>query len=127
MVDCDSRLVELAIDNLISNAIKFSRPGGKVHVTAQNKGEFVMTGVSDNGIGIPAEDVDRIFEKFYRAGNRGEVNAPGTGLGLAIAREVITRHGGKIWCESEAGGTKFFFLLRVAERLRLPQAQKADA
>ncbi len=124
MVECDSRLVELAADNLISNALKFSRSGGKVHVTARNKGEFVMAGVSDNGIGIPAEDIDRIFEKFYRASNRGEVNAPGTGLGLAIAREVITRHGGKIWCESSSDGTKFFFLLRVAERLRLAPDEK---
>lgn len=114
LVECDSRLVELAADNLISNGLKFTSDGGTVRIAARDKGEFIMVSVSDDGIGIPEEDIDRIFEKFYRASNRGEVNVPGTGLGLAIAREVITRHGGKIWCESKRGATTFFFLIRAA-------------
>lgn len=116
-VVCDERWIGLTLDNLVSNAIKFTRPGGQVRVEVLDKGEFVMVSVADDGIGIPAEDKDRIFEKFYRASNRAEVSAPGTGLGLAIAKEVVSKHGGKIWFESDAGrGSKFFFILKAAPR-----------
>ena len=81
--------------------------------------EFVMVSVSDDGIGIPPEDREKVFERFYRAGNRSQVNAPGTGLGLAIAREVVDKHGGKIWLESELGkGTTFHFVVPAAGRER---------
>lgn len=115
-VVCDERWITLAIDNLLSNAIKFTRPGGNVRVIAVDKGEFVMVTVADDGIGIPPEDRERIFEKFYRARNRTEVAAPGTGLGLAITREVITKHGGKVWFECDPGQTRFIFIIRAAGR-----------
>src|SRR5262249_20692505 len=79
----DARWLGLVVDNLVSNALKFTRPGGRVSVALKDKGEFLMVSVSDDGIGIPPGDRDKIFERFYRASNRGEVNAPGTGLGLA--------------------------------------------
>ena len=83
-----------------------------MRVSLQDKGEFIMVSVSDDGIGVPADDREKIFERFYRASNRSEVNAPGTGLGLAIAREVVDKHGGKIWLESEVGkGTTFHFVV----------------
>ena len=111
----DERWLHLVLDNLVSNAIKFTQPGGRVRVVARDKGEFVMVSVSDDGIGIPPEDREKVFERFYRAGNRAEVNAPGTGLGLAIAREVVDKHGGKIWLESELGkGTTFHFVVPAA-------------
>ncbi len=111
----DQRWLGLVVDNLLSNALKFTRPGGKVTVGARDKGEFLLVEVSDDGIGIPLQDREKIFERFYRASNRTEVNAPGTGLGLAIAREVVAKHGGKIWFESEADrGTTFRFVLPAA-------------
>ena len=115
----DERWLHLVLDNLISNAIKFTHPGGRVRVRVQDKGEFVMVSVSDDGIGIPLDDREKVFERFYRAGNRSEVNAPGTGLGLAIAREVVDKHGGKIWLESELGkGTTFHFVIPASGRER---------
>ncbi|MEQ1920432.1 MAG: GAF domain-containing sensor histidine kinase, partial [Elusimicrobiota bacterium] len=115
----DERWLHLVLDNLVSNAIKFTHPGGRVRVRVQDKGEFVMVSVSDDGIGIPLEDREKVFERFYRAGNRSEVNAPGTGLGLAIAREVVDKHGGKIWLESELGkGTTFHFVIPASGRER---------
>ncbi|MEK7390087.1 MAG: GAF domain-containing sensor histidine kinase [Elusimicrobiota bacterium] len=113
----DARWLGLVVDNLVSNAIKFTAPGGRIRVVFQDKGEFLMVSVSDDGIGIPSEDREKIFERFYRAGNRSEVNAPGTGLGLAIAREVIHKHGGKIWVDSQLGkGSSFHFVVPVAAR-----------
>lgn len=111
----DQRWLGLVLDNLVSNALKFTRPGGKVTVEAGDKGEFLMVAVSDDGIGVPPQDREKIFERFYRASNRGEVNAPGTGLGLAIAREVVAKHGGKIWFDSETGkGSTFRFVVPAA-------------
>ena len=111
----DQRWLGLVVDNLVSNALKFTRPGGKVVVEASDKGEFLLVAVSDDGIGVPPQDREKIFERFYRASNRAEVNAPGTGLGLAIAREVVAKHGGKIWFDSEAGrGTTFRFVVPAA-------------
>ncbi len=108
----DERWLTLVVDNLLSNALKFSREGGAVRVELAGKGDMLMVSVADDGIGIHAEDKERVFEKFYRARNRDEVAAPGTGLGLAIAKEVINKHGGKIWFDSEAGkGSKFYFVL----------------
>lgn len=115
----DARWLHLVLDNLVSNAIKFTMPGGRVRVSVKDKGAFLMVSVSDDGIGIPPDDRDKIFERFYRAANRSEVNAPGTGLGLAIAREIVDKHGGKIWLESELGkGTTFHFVVPAAGRER---------
>lgn len=111
----DERWLGLVVDNLVSNALKFTRHRGRVRLEARDKGEFLMVSVSDDGIGIPPQDHEKIFERFYRASNRAEVNAPGTGLGLAIAREVIAKHGGKIWLDSEMGkGTTFHFVVPAA-------------
>jgi len=111
----DERWLGLVVDNLVSNALKFTRPGGRVAIETRDKGEFLMVSVADDGIGIPPQDREKIFERFYRASNRGEVNAPGTGLGLAIAREVISKHGGKIWFDSELGkSTTFHFVVPAA-------------
>jgi signal transduction histidine kinase len=113
----DQRWLGLVVDNLISNALKFTPSGGRVTVAARDKGEFLMVSVADDGIGIPPQDRDKIFERFYRASNRSEVNAPGTGLGLAIAREVVAKHGGKIWFDSELGkGTTFRFVVPAARK-----------
>jgi len=113
----DERWLGLVIDNLLSNAIKFSRSGGRVRVLLAGQEEDLRFSVADEGIGIPPEDSRHIFQKFYRAGNTHEIGASGTGLGLAISREVIARHGGRVWFESEVGrGSTFFFALPAVSR-----------
>lgn len=107
----DSNWLPVALDNLVSNSLKFTEPGGSVVVSVEARGEFLLFCVSDDGIGVPAEDRERIFERFHRASNTRE-KTPGTGLGLAIAREIVTRHGGKIWCEAgKPKGTRFYFVI----------------
>jgi signal transduction histidine kinase len=113
----DAKWLRVVVDNLVSNAVKFSRPGGKVSIRLSDKGDFIEVCVADEGIGIHPEDQGRIFEKFFRARNRSELSVPGTGLGLTITREVVTRHGGRIWFVSDVGkGTQFFVTLPVARQ-----------
>jgi signal transduction histidine kinase len=110
----DAKWLGLAMDNLISNAVKVTRPGGRVAVSLACQGQTVEVCVADDGIGIHPDDQGRIFEKFFRARNRSEVSAPGTGLGLTIVKEVVSRHGGRIWFESEMGkGTSFRLTLSL--------------
>ncbi|MDT8285621.1 MAG: GAF domain-containing sensor histidine kinase [Elusimicrobiales bacterium] len=112
-VYADSRWITQVIDNLLINAIKFSRRGCTVKVTGQDKGEAVVISVEDDGPGIPEEEKKLVFEKFYRGKN--SVNqVPGTGLGLAISRSVIEKHGGRIWLEAPSGnGARFNFALPI--------------
>lgn len=102
----DPDLLERVFSNLLDNAIKFTPKGGGVSLAARQKGEALEVVVADTGIGIPKEDLPRVFERFYRADKSRR--AGGTGLGLAIAREIIVAHGGGIEVESEVGrGTCF--------------------
>lgn len=117
LIKGDDNWLRLVVDNLISNALKFTRDGGSVRLSAVDKGDFIMVCVEDNGIGIHPDDREHIFDKFYRARNSAEISAPGTGLGLAIAKQVVAKHGGRIWFESELGrGTRFFFVVGCAAR-----------
>jgi signal transduction histidine kinase len=105
------------MENLISNALKFSSDGGQVVVDVcvhNNDRQFLEVSVSDTGRGIPEEDVERIFEKFKRIEGGGKT-VRGTGLGLSIAKHIIAGHGGKIWVRSTPGqGSTFFFTLPVS-------------
>lgn len=113
----DMKWLRQAIDNLVSNAIKFTAPGGKVTISARHQGEMVRLTVEDTGMGIGQDDRDRIFERFYRARNRGSVNAPGTGLGLTIVQFIVDKHEGKVWVESELGkGSKFHCIFPIARQ-----------
>lgn len=106
------RLGQVAV-NLLHNAIKFTPQGGEVVIGAQSQGAMVHFFVQDTGIGISADDLPRIFERFYKA-DRSRSNS-GTGLGLAIARHLVEAHGGKIWVESEPGkGSTFYFSIPLA-------------
>lgn len=98
------RRLRQVISNLLSNAIKFSPQGSVVTLRAWDEPEQLIAQVIDQGIGIPVEDQDRIFEDFFRARNVGE--ATGSGLGLAIARKIVEAHGGRIWFESPHAGGK---------------------
>ncbi len=94
--------------NLIVNSIKYTSRNGKVDIKISDKGSSIVIEISDTGIGIPKNELPRIFEEFYRASNAKEVERDGTGLGLSIAKHVVEMHNGKIWVESEEGkGSKF--------------------
>ena len=114
MVDADR--VRTVILNLVHNAIKFTAPGGEITVSARAVPNAVVISVADTGIGIPAEDVPRIFERFYKA-DRARSDG-GTGLGLAIAKHTVQAHNGQIWVEStENVGSIFSFTLPLVHLL----------
>jgi signal transduction histidine kinase len=101
--------------NLISNAIKYTEPGGIVVASLTHNLDYVVGAVRDTGIGIAADDLPRIFEEFYRTANARATCPRGTGVGLAIVKRMIENYGGKVWVESELGrGSKFTFMLPQA-------------
>jgi two-component system phosphate regulon sensor histidine kinase PhoR len=109
-VRADAPRLEQVLVNLIHNAVKFTAPGGEVVLSVQVEGDFVRFGVRDNGVGIPEEDLPRIFERFYRV-DRSRTGG-GTGLGLSISRHIVEAHGGRIWVESiEGQGSTFYFTI----------------
>ena len=111
-VEVDTDKLTQVIDNIISNAIKYSPDGGNVRFGFTVHENMLKVMVSDDGMGIPKENVTKIFERFYRVDRARARSMGGTGLGLAIAREMIEAHGGKIWAQSEEGvGTTIFFTL----------------
>ncbi|MDD5326641.1 MAG: HAMP domain-containing sensor histidine kinase [Phycisphaerae bacterium] len=104
--------IEETITNLLLNSIKYTPENGTVRVQAKDNDETVLVEISDTGIGIPASEIDKVFDEFYRASNARKVEREGTGLGLSIAKQTIERHGGKIWAQSREGaGTKISFTL----------------
>ncbi len=112
-IKADATRLEQVLVNLIHNAIKFTRPGGEVVLSAAAEGDFVRFAVQDTGVGIPADDLERIFERFYKA-DRARTGG-GTGLGLSIARHLVEAHGGRIWAESVEGqGSTIFFTIPIS-------------
>lgn len=113
-VEVDAQRLEQVLVNLIHNAVKFTRPGGEVVLLAESTPGGVRFAVRDSGVGIPADEVSRIFERFYRV-DKSRAGS-GTGLGLSIAKHIIEAHRGKIWAESEEGkGSTFSFFIPIAE------------
>lgn len=110
-------LIEETITNILLNAVKYTPEGGRVSMEAKRQGDVVEIRIADTGIGIPDGDHTRIFEEFYRANNARTTERDGTGLGLAFARQVVERHGGRIWAENNpGGGSVFVFTLPVELR-----------
>jgi PAS domain S-box-containing protein len=108
LVSADVNRIGQALDNLISNAIKFTPEGGKVHLLIENRDTTYTLQVTDTGYGIPAAEQQRLFERFFRSTSATANNVPGTGLGLTIAKTIIERHGGSIGFDSTEGrGTTF--------------------
>ena len=109
-VQIDSQRLEQVLVNLIHNAVKFTRAGGEIVLLADAVGGSVRFGVCDTGIGIPEDEVSRIFERFYRVDKSR--SGGGTGLGLSIAKHIVEAHKGKIWAESREGeGSTFYFTI----------------
>ena len=111
----DGREIEVVLMNLIENAVKYSDPGTPITLSADRQADQVVFSVADQGLGIPAEHQEHIFERFYRVDGERR-RAPGTGLGLAICKRIVEAHSGRIWVESTPGlGSRFYFSLLVDE------------
>jgi signal transduction histidine kinase len=113
MAWADRDKVMQVLINLVGNALKFTPPQGKVALRiGRNADEWVKISVADTGPGIPAEEVNKMFDRFYQLGQTSKQKTQGTGLGLAISKALVEMHGGKIWVETEEGkGSTFCFTL----------------
>ena len=110
----DQDRLEQVLNNLISNAIKYSPAGGTITINSRINGKEWITSVSDQGTGIPKEQLAYLFERFHRVESKLTRHVSGTGLGLFITRSLVEAHGGQIWVESEVGhGTTFYFTLPI--------------
>lgn len=102
----DRKIMTLVITNLLSNAVKYSQQDPKIAIEAKKEGKNIIICVTDNGVGIPSEELPQVFNRFYRASTAGTI--PGTGLGLSLARELVQLHGGAIDVISEVGKGSIF-------------------
>ncbi|MEP7288898.1 MAG: hybrid sensor histidine kinase/response regulator [Chloroflexota bacterium] len=130
----DSELIQLALHNVLGNAVKYTPDGGVINLIAKTGATNVLLTVQDTGIGINKEDQQRIFDRFFSAGNnmlhstsKTAFQGGGLGLGLSICRGIIEAHGGRIWCESEGRdeehlpGSTFYIDLPIQARTTSPQ------
>ena len=117
-ISADEDLLSQVWTNLIHNSIKFTPPGGKVSIDLVRMGEMIEFKIRDTGIGIAAEDQQRIFERFYKADRSRTRSNGGSGLGLAIAKKIVELHGGEIGVESDPGvGTTFIVRIKAKEEI----------
>jgi signal transduction histidine kinase len=124
-VDADRDHLEQVFDNLVINAIKFSPDGGTVRVRLRDQGDSVLVSIQDQGVGIPSDQLEAVFGLFYQTEDPVSRRAGGMGLGLYISKEIITRHGGRIWAESERGaGSTFNFSLPRQVPAALPPTRQ---
>ena len=108
----DRDRLEQVLLNLLENSLMYTPSGGRVEVGVKESDGLVVVSVSDTGIGIPPDDIPRIFERFYRVDRARSRKLGGTGLGLAIVKHIVETHGGRVWVESEVGkGSTFYFTL----------------
>jgi len=125
MVRCDSDTIQQVFGNLIENALKYGKAGGKIEIGARLAGESVEFFVRDFGEGIPYEHHSRLFERFYRVDSARSRESGGTGLGLAIVKHIVQNHGGAVRVESELHhGATFYFTLPTAEGAAIPALLK---
>jgi two-component system phosphate regulon sensor histidine kinase PhoR len=121
----DRKGLEQVLINLLDNAIKYGREGGNIKVSVNenpNEGE-IQVSIEDDGIGIPKEDLPRIFERFYRVDKGRSKELGGTGLGLSIVKHIVQAHGGKVWAESQIGkGSTFHFTLPKQAKMNSPSS-----
>ncbi|MDQ6800919.1 MAG: ATP-binding protein [Acidobacteriota bacterium] len=116
VVNGDRDRLEQVLGNLLENAVKYSPEGSEIFVNVEERGDQIVTSVSDRGIGIPSDELSQIFERFHRGRQVSSTNYGGLGLGLYITRQIVDRHGGSIWVESKEGlGTTFYFSLPAAQ------------
>jgi len=110
----DPNRVTQALDNLIGNAIKFTKPGGRITLAAESRPGEVMFSVADTGLGIAECDLPNVFDRFWQT---SRMKKDGAGLGLAIVKGIVEAHGGRVWAESSPGqGSTFFFTIPTARQ-----------
>jgi signal transduction histidine kinase len=125
-IEGDADRLNEVLGNILSNAFKFTERGGRILADVRRDGTGMAIEVRDTGVGIPADKLPKIFEKFYQVDNAAQPRSVGSGLGLAIAREIVEAHGGTIGAESEVGkGTTF--RVTLPERPPAPRAAEAHA
>jgi signal transduction histidine kinase len=114
-IQADPDRITQVASNLLNNAVKYSPTGGRITVTTHAEGDGLRLDVRDEGLGIPSEALETIFERFSRVDSQATKDIPGTGLGLPIVRQIVDLHGGKVWAESELGrGSVFHVVLPLA-------------
>jgi two-component system sensor histidine kinase KdpD len=119
-VSADPEMIGLALRQLLGNAVKYSPPGSTIAITAHQTGDTVTIRVYDQGPGIPQNEVESIFQRFYR-GSRARDSVPGTGMGLSVARDIISAHQGRLWAENRPeGGAQFSFSLPIFSEDKKP-------
>jgi signal transduction histidine kinase len=112
MITGNPYTIEELYSNLLLNAVKYTQSNGHIELTVKSRHNHIITEISDSGIGIPKEDLTKVFDEFYRASNVPRDIKTGSGLGLSIVKQIVEDHKGKIWVESEVGvWTKFTFIL----------------
>jgi signal transduction histidine kinase len=112
-VVCDPKLIKQVVRNLISNAVKFTNENGVITVLLQEKNASFTTSIINQGVGIPEDELEAIFNKFFQS-SQTKNGAGGTGLGLSICREIINKHQGRLWAEDLLeGGSKFSFTVPI--------------
>lgn len=115
-VTVDPSVMEVVVNNLLDNAIKFTPEGGQIHIRVREHGPEVWLAVEDNGVGVPQDKLERIFKRFYQVEHPLRRRFEGMGLGLALAKELVELHNGRIWVESdEAKGSTFFVALPLLQ------------
>ena len=113
-IEADGVKINIALSNLVKNALQFTNSGGTVRIKVEGDSGYVKVTVSDDGIGVPAKELPKVFDRFFQVEAHLTRKHGGMGLGLAVAKSMIELHGGRIWAESEEGkGSTFTFLLPV--------------
>jgi signal transduction histidine kinase len=123
-VYADPKALAMVVENLLSNAFKYAPPPRATAVSLDMRGDAALITVSDQGAGIAAKDLGRVFQRFYRVGDEMTRAVPGTGLGLFLAKEIVQRHGGEIRASSRGLGHGSTFTIRLA---RIPEAAPSGA
>ena len=124
MIDGDIEKISIAVSNLIKNAVMFTNEGGHVLVQVEQVPGYVKLSIIDDGIGIPAADLTRIFERFYQVESHLTRKHGGMGLGLSVSKVMVEMHGGRIWAESEEGKGSTFTILLPLNLAQVKAAQK---
>lgn len=113
LVFADKKMINTVLRNLISNAIKYTHPGGEIIISTNENQGYLIISVSDNGVGIPKASIDKLFKIDQNYTTLGTKNEKGTGLGLILCKEFVEKHSGEIWVESEEGkGSTFYFTIQ---------------
>ena len=102
-MNLDAKRIRQVLDNIIDNAVKYSPEKTTITVSAERKDTELVVSTSDQGVGIPAKDLDRVFDRMFRVEQGLTPTVDGVGLGLAICKGLVEQHGGRIWMESEEG------------------------